>query len=197
MTKRNAELHSGNNVFEGGDTNWQSTYYQACKILLEAIGENLEEFFGEEHSSSIEETIEAAQDESAKAVKKTVSAYSVIWADKTSDEQTTLFAQASSWSLKRDGHKVTCPACSCDALLNGVAIAAPIIEMSNDEVIEKQEYQPSNFECVGCGLKISGLSQLIACGLGGSFTGTFNYDLGEYYMSNDPWQGYEPDFNEP
>jgi ribosomal protein L37AE/L43A len=41
-------------------------------------------------------------------------------------------------------------------------------------------WEESLFECVACGLKISGLSYLSACGLGDTYTGTFTYDAAEY-----------------
>jgi hypothetical protein len=40
---------------------------------------------------------------------------------------------------------------------------------------------PSAFECVACGLKISGLSKLSACGLGDAFVSTTNLSPAEFF----------------
>ena len=40
---------------------------------------------------------------------------------------------------------------------------------------------PSAFECIACGLKISGLSKLSACGLGDAFTSTTRMTPAEYF----------------
>jgi hypothetical protein len=52
---------------------------------------------------------------------------------------------------------------------------------------------PAHFECVACGLKVAGLSYLMAAGLGDGFTGTVTFDVGELYPQEPE---FEPDFNE-
>jgi hypothetical protein len=70
-------------------------------------------------------------------------------------------------------------------------------KIEDDLMVETQQYLPSKFECVACQLKIAGLSQLAACGLGDTYTATFTYDLADYYAPNDDYAGYEDDNNEP
>lgn len=66
---------------------------------------------------------------------------------------------------------------------------------------------PSSFECVACGLKISDLSKLSACGPGDAFTATSTSSPAEFFglhtedeldearaVSYEP--EWEPDFNE-
>jgi hypothetical protein len=67
---------------------------------------------------------------------------------------------------------------------------------------------PSTFECIACGLRISGLSKLSACGLGDAFTAKSIYSAADFFglytedeleeargeMPNYP--DYEEDFNE-
>ena len=40
---------------------------------------------------------------------------------------------------------------------------------------------PSTFECIACGLKISGYSKLSACDLADSFTSTTTSTIAEFY----------------
>ncbi len=53
-----------------------------------------------------------------------------------------------------------------------------------DDIIEKQNMKPSNFECVACGLKISGYSKLMHCGLADSFLETSSVDVRDYFNIN-------------
>jgi hypothetical protein len=78
-------------------------------------------------------------------------------------------------------------------------VTSPKKEIRDDTIVETQYYLPSNFECVACGLKITGLPQLSAAGLGDQYKATFEYDAGDYYTPeerDDRYEGYEPDFNE-
>lgn len=73
--------------------------------------------------------------------------------------------------------------------------------------MQKQMMLPSEFECVACGLKISGLSKLSACGLGDAFTSTSIMTPAEFFglytqqdLEEARAEGAEPqweeDFNE-
>ena len=198
MSKRNQELHSGTASFvDAGGASWIPNYYQACKVLLESMGDSLERFLGKEKADLAEAMIAADRDESAKSINKEINAHKMVWNGKNSDEQERIALQASTWAIRQVGHRVLCPACGCDAILSGSAIAAPLRSIAKDEITETQEYLPSRFECVACGLKISGLSQLSAAGLGDPYNATFTYDLNDIYVLEDDYGDYEPDFNEP
>jgi transcription elongation factor Elf1 len=100
------------------------------------------------------------------------------------------------WATKQDGHRVNCPACGCVALVNGTAIAPPTQQLEEDTIVERQQILPSRFECIACGLKISGLPQLHACGLGNPFTSTTRYSAADYYLELATEQFSEPDNND-
>ena len=196
--KRNAELHSGATPFEGVEgTGWHAKFYRSCIVLLKSMGYELEEFVGEDEGKVAEKLITAAKDETAKAVKGDVSAHQRVWNAKPEEERNRLSLSASTWATKQVGHRVKCPACASDALVKGEPVAAPHKTIKNDEITETQEYLPSLFECVACGLKISGLSRLNAINLGGRYKKTQVYDAGEYYAPPDDYQGFEDDNNEP
>jgi len=198
MSKRNEELHSGlTPLLNVSSSSWLPSYYKACAVLLASLGATLEQHFGTEEAKVAEALINAAADESAKAVAKSINAHKVVWSDKEDAEKKKLKSQSNTWATRRDGHRVTCPSCGCNALVTGTAISAPIKSIKEDEITETQQYLPNKFECIACGLKISGLSQLSVSGLGDAYKATFVYDAAEYYAPEDEYPEYEPDFNEP
>lgn len=195
--KRNAELHTGELAFEGvkGST-WQPRFYQTCEILLTSMGILLEEFVGKDEAEVATKLIDAAADESAKAVKGDVEAHKKVWNAKPEDERTTLQTQAAVWATRQNGHRVDCPSCASTALVIGEPVSAPTQKLDDDEIIETQEYLPTNFECVACSLKIAGLSRLAVVGLSDRYKKTQTYDAAEYYAPADDWSNYEDDNNE-
>lgn len=198
MNRRNEELHSGTTPFDSLKTSdWLPKYYQICKLLLQSMGNDLELLVGTDKASYAETLISAAQDETAKSTNKLIAAHKTIWETKSKDEQQKLADKATAWATKHDGHRVKCPSCNSDSLISGEASAPPIKSIKNDQITEVQQYLPSKFECVACGLKISSFSNLSACGLGDTYKATFSYDATEYYQSNDEYDEYEPDFNDP
>jgi hypothetical protein len=191
LNRRNEELHAGSTPFDGLKSNWLPTYYTTCSVLLESMGESLDLLFGAKEAKVAETLIAASKDESAKAVMKAIAAHQAMWESKDAKERAKLANQASTWATRQTGHRVICPACGNDALLAGAPISAPLRKLDGDLIVEMQEYLPAKFECVACQLKISGLSQLSACGLGGTFKATSTYDAAEYYAPADEYSEYE------
>jgi len=182
INKRNSELHSGALPFEGiGSSSWLPIYYSVCKVLVAEIGESLESLLGKQIAEEAELHIVALEDESAKSVKGTINAHKTIWGEKPDDEKTKLSKQAEILSTRHHGHRVNCPACNSVALVQGSSTGAPKTTVDEDGIIEKQTILPSSFGCVACGLKISGYSKLVACGLGNTYVSTNLYDAVEYF----------------
>lgn len=158
----------------------------------------LEAFVGDEEAKAAEELIAAAADKSAKDVKGDVEAHDKVWKSKDADDRKTLVKQAKVWSSRHAGHRVKCPACSSPALVFGRAVAAAKRKLEDDVIIEKQEYLPTHFECIACGLKVNTLAKLTVVDLADRFTNTHEYDAAEFYAPpQDEWDGYEDDNNEP
>jgi hypothetical protein len=196
--RRNTELHTGELAFDGiKGSAWQPRFYQACEVLLSSIGMTLEDFVGKDEAKVAQQLIAAAVDDSAKAVKGEVEAHKKVWLAKSEKDRSTLNAQASIWATRQAGHHVVCPACASQALVVGESVSAPIQRLNDGEITETQEYLPNQFECVACGLKISGLSRLTVVGLGDRYKNTQVYDAAEYYASTDDYSRYEEDNNEP
>lgn len=195
--RRNAELHSGEAAFEGvKGSSWQPRFYQTCQILLASMKLTLADFVGVEESKVADQIIAAAADETAKAVKGDVGAHQRVWLGKDETERNTLAAQAAVWATRQVGHRVVCPACSSQALVNGDPVAAPVQKLEGDVIVETQDHLPDRFQCIACALKIAGLSRLAVVGLGDRYKKTQTYDPAEYYAPQDEWAGYEDDNNE-
>ncbi|MCK1658535.1 hypothetical protein IVA90_13015 [Bradyrhizobium sp. 151] len=198
-SQRNAELHSGEIAFDGQKpSSWLGLFYKASKALLASVEKDLAFLFGDKEASTAEKLINAHADEAAKAVQGTISAHKVGWEKKEQSEREKLRSQADLWATRQRGHRVTCPACQSAALVLGDSISAPQKTIDGDVITEKQEHLPSRFECIACGMKIAGLSQLTAAGLGDVYVQAQSYDASEYYASPDQdMDGWEPDNNEP
>lgn len=196
--KRNAELHSGDPIFNGLPvSSWQPKYYRACLILLATMQLKLEDYIGGVEAATATKLIAAAADDSAKAVKGDVTAHATVWTSKGKEEQDSLIGQAQAWALRHVGHRVKCPSCNSVALVGGEPIGSPHTKLSDDEIVETHEFLPTHFECVACGLKISGLSKLDVMKLGDRFKKTSTYSAAEFYAPDNEYEGYDDDNNEP
>lgn len=194
---RNAELHTGETPFDGlQPSTWQPAFFKATKALLVSMGMELAELFGPQEASTADKLIAAAADEKAQAAKGDVAAHAKLWGEKSDAERQSLSESAKVWATRQAGHRVSCPACSSNALLYGEPISSPVQTLEDEQIVERQEYLPSQFECIACGLKVSGLSRLSAIGLGDRFTRTEFYDPADFYSPEDRYYGYEEDNNE-
>lgn len=197
LARRNEELHSGGTPFDALTIDaWQPIYYEACTILLKSMRSTLAALVGANNAKTAGAMVRAANAKSAKAVAKAVNAHRLSWESKDREEREKLVAQAAVWATKQAGHRVACPACASPALIFGGPTSPPLVRLEDDWIVETQEFLPSRFECIACGLKIGGLAHLHACGLGNPYKSTSAYEPIEYYAEKDPSAYYEPDFNE-
>ena len=195
VARRNEELHTGGLPCDRlGTSEWLPGFYKACRAILDVMAESLEDLFGPEEAVAAIQLIDAAEDKSGQAVRERIHAHQQRWNGHTSEEREQASLQAGVWATKQDGHRVDCPACGSAAIVTGSAISPPHTELKDGDVTETQQFLPSKFECVACALKISGLSSLMAAGVGDSYTSTHVYDPAEYFLSEEDF--YEPDFNE-
>lgn len=195
---RNAELHSGNSPYEGlSQSSWLPNFYKACSVLLKTMEKELADLIGDDAAELASKLISAALDDAAKAVSGKIKSHKAVWDEKEKADKEKLAKQAEVWATKHVGHRVDCPACGSLAILQGEPIYAPTTTLEDDTIIEKQRYLPNKFECIACGLKISGLSHLSQAGLGDVFINKNEYDAAEYYAPEEDWSEYEDDNNEP
>ena len=207
LKRRNAELHSGELVFaELGNSKWLPNFYLALRTLLAVMEKELEDILSDPEGA--QSMIDAFEDKAAKAVDQDIKAHRKVWSNKSDREREAAVGQAQSRATRHVGHRISCPACKSPAILQGSPSGTVSTEFSNGEglVIQRQTMLPKSFECIACGLKISGLSKLAACGLGDAFTGKDVYSAAEFfelYTEEELEQAraeavpeYEPDFND-
>jgi hypothetical protein len=208
IERRNAELHSGEIAFsKNSRSEWLPKYYKACSILLKSLNKSLNDFV--KNAEKAQELIDSLDESSVKSVMMSIQAYQKVWSDKSSDEKSAAQARADTWATRDQGHRVKCPACNSTALVKGTNIGTPSDLIEEDLITQRQTMTPSSFECVACGLKISGFSKLVACGLGDTFTQTSTYTAAEFFslyteddLDSAREEGrqerhlYEDDFNE-
>ncbi len=197
VERRNAELHSSETAFAGLKTSsWLPTFFRACNVLLAALEMKPEDFWGADEAKLAQGFIDADVDEIGKAVLKQIAAHKSVWDAKDEPDQKKAIAQAEVWATRQSGHRVDCPACATTALVYGDPVSAPQQSMEDDVIKERQEYLPSRFECIACGLKVSGLSHLSAAGVGDIYVQTSFYTPSEFYELEDPADYWEDDNNE-
>jgi hypothetical protein len=178
--RRNAELHSGEEVFASlGTSAWLPKYYTSCGVLLQSMGKSLGDLFDDPKTA--EEMVASLHDTAAKAVAQDIEAHKQIWQGKNHDERKASLAQAVAWASRHAGHRATCPACGSPALVRGSSRGVVTTEVGEDVILQRQTVLPSSFECVACNLKIAGLSKLSACGLGDVFTATSTSSAAEFF----------------
>lgn len=198
INRRNEELHSGDLAFDNPDPAWQQRYYDACIVLLGFLEKELVDLLGEDEAKIAEDMVAALSDEQAVKVKADIASFKRVWDTKPESERRNLAEVASLRANRQLGHRVDCPSCASPALLKGRPTSQPSIEIDELDVIERQEFLPTHFECVACGLKISGYTKLHASDLGATYRATTRTRAIEYFGAYEDYEdyGYEPDYNE-
>jgi hypothetical protein len=182
FARRNSEVHTGNLPFENmGSSSWLPMFYAVSSVLVLLIGESLESLFGAETATRAIEEIAALQDDTAKAVRGTISAHKTVWEQKSDSDKASAQKLAETTSIRHYGHRTPCPACACTALMQGKAAGAAKRTVDEHGIVERQVMRPEAIYCVACGLKISGYSKLLSAGLGDTFISTSHYDAMEYF----------------
>lgn len=202
--KRNAELHTGDAVFSAsGTSRWLPRFYQAYKVLLASMGRELSDLIPD--ATQAEAMIDSLKDATAKSVQQDITAHAKVWSNKSVNEKEALILQAKTWATRHTGHRVQCPSCGSPSLLQGGPSGSVSTQVNDGEVVQRQTMLPATFECVACGLKISGFSKLTACGLGDAFTSKTTYTAAEFFElytedeleeARNEVPDFEPDFNE-
>ena len=206
--RRNLEVHSGQLPFMTISTNeWLPKFYSACRVLLNSMDKELSDLFSESAVVQAKAQIESLEDTARLTVKQDIENHKKAWLAKELEYQNEASSQAMLWAKPSSGHRAKCPACGSNALIQGAATGAISIKLQEDNIVQRQSLFPSSFECIACGLRITGLSKLSACGLGDVFFATYTYTVAEYFelYTEDELEEarataidnfYEPDYNE-
>ena len=203
IERRNREFHSGELAFVNlGTSEWLPRFYTACKVLLQSMDKELEDLITDPTIAM--NLISEYNNTAASRVKHDIEAHKQVWLNKSSQEKHVASEQAAHLANRHDGHRVQCPACNSQALLQGDPSGTVVTEVIGDELKQRQTMLPASFACTACDLRISGYSNLSASGLGDAFTATYAYSVAEFYdlYTKDELEEevnkilYEPDFNE-
>lgn len=204
---RNSEVHSGRSAFETNDlTELLPRFYLVCSMLMDSMGREISDICM--NSKAIEAAIQSHQDTTAQSVRDKIEKFRCQWLQTPEDQREQLINKANECATSSSGHVVSCPSCESRSLLQGDEIAPDRIEIVDDNIVARKTMLPSSFECVACGLQITGYSRLSKCGLGDQFTATVRRTAGEYFgliPEEEIWNyvremeaeaAYEVDYNE-
>lgn len=195
LDRRNDELHSGADAFADYPPNiWLSQFYRACQSLAIVLGESLESLFGPEEAAAAQETLQESRDKVKALVQGKIASFRKVFEDKNETDRAALAASAIEEGKKlayQRHHRVTCPACTCSATVQGETFGNEKVTNEDDLIVVRQPVAPRKFECSACGLKLSGYAQLEEAGLGGHYTRRTEYFPDEYYNLIDP-ANYDP-----
>ena len=190
VNRRNEELHTGAAAFEEYPSKtWLPGFYQACDVLAKSIGESLDSLFGAEQASVATEVLSATEEDIKKRVLDLISEMTRIFDAKSSEEKKRLAQEAANELdalVHRRHHRVLCPACKCDAALQGDTFGSERVSVEDEMIFVRQSVSPRNFACGACGLKLQGYAELHVAQLGGQYTRTTKYSPEEYYGLVDP-----------
>ena len=185
VNRRNEELHTGSAAFEQYQPReWLPGFYRVSRNLAEAIGESLENLFGNEEAGVAQETLAENENDTRQRVRSAIAAYARVFREKPEPER-----QAAAEHAEKQGkdlayqrhHRVTCPACECIATVQGKTFGNEHTTHEEDTIKVRQPVYPTSFSCSACGLQLTGYTELNAAGLGGHYTRTTAYTPEEYY----------------
>jgi transcription elongation factor Elf1 len=190
INRRNAEFHSAEAAFENYPSKqWLPSFYHACSSLVEVLKETLESLLGKEQAGIAAEILKQSKDSVQIRVSVSIANHKKAFEVKAPDERETLTEAARKQTAKlvyERHHKVSCPACGSDAVVEGDAFGSEKLDHEDDEIVVRQSVSPRIFNCFACGLKLSGYAELDAADLGGTYTRRTTLSPEEYYGLIDP-----------
>ncbi len=189
---RNEELHSGGTPFDGFTTAaWLADYYRLCKLLLSALGRDLDELFGPEQAKAADQMISGAAEQLVSEVNEYVAERKRWFKAQPKDDRQQLREAGAAWIKKREGEAwaphlmaktMECPACKRPAWMTGEFVRSGEPIAREDAIVQEIVKIPTHLECPVCGLQIHGHGRLHAIGLGGLFTGELREDPVSYFQ---------------
>jgi hypothetical protein len=190
VNRRNAELHSAEAAFDNYPSKqWLPSFYHSCSSLADALGESLENLLGREQARIAAEVLQQSKDSALGRVKTAIAAYRRVFDEKAPTERKAATEGARTLVEKlvhEHHHKVACPACGSDAVVEGDPFGHEKLSHEGGNIIVRQSVSPRIFNCPACGLKLTGYAELDAADLGGTYTRRTNFSPEDYYGLIDP-----------
>ena len=185
VNRRNEELHSGAAAFESySPNNWLTGLYKSCRALSTSMGESLETLLGEEEANIANRILAEDRSNTTEQVRKKIASHRDVFATKLPDGQA--FARSEAEKIGNtlayeNHHRVSCPACSAVATVQGQTFGKERVTEEDGEFIVRQAVFPMSFYCPACGLKLNNYAELEAANLGGRYSRRTSYTPAEYY----------------
>ena len=207
--RRNEELHSGGAAFlEYNQDRWIGGFYKACQVLLEAMGETMDNLFGRVRAQEAETLIREGEATVKKNVMDRISARKKIYEenlviDKVRIAKAIEDSHRNLDTLSHQGyHIVDCPCCGNKACIHGHESINSHEQIQEDEVIVKKDVIPDFFYCHVCGLRLTSYAELQAAELPLHYTNTYNYDPVDFFgidveeiIGSDAYQDYIAEYS--
>jgi hypothetical protein len=158
VNRRNDELHTGAAAFEEYPSRrWLPGFYRACQALATAMNESLESLFGPEEAKVAAEILKEMQNEVRQRVQSAVAAHRKVFETKSEEDKQTAAdgAKTEADRLARlRHHRVVCPACGCDATVQGEPFGTEHVSHEDDGSITiRQAVSPRSFSCSACSFR--------------------------------------------
>ncbi len=157
---RNQYLHSPDYPFHVPLTDWQSDFWRVVSVLLLHQESNLGDFLGEAEAMSAAQIISDAKTGTCIAVRGRMEKHRNGFMSKSPSEQAWLRERATVRRQRVEGSYwegdatlgVVCPACGCDAVLWGMAMACDDDFPDQSQGPVEVEMASSEFICSACDL---------------------------------------------
>jgi hypothetical protein len=176
LNRRNEELHTGASTFADYPAGqWLAGFYRTCGNLCAAMGETLDNLFGQEEANVARETLIENENDVKQRVKSQIAAYAKVFEGKPPAERDAAKTEAEAAGAelaKQRHHRVTCPACKCVATVQGMPFGKEMVAHDDDEIVIRQAVRPTSFACAACGLRLSGCAELSVAGIGNQYMRT-------------------------
>lgn len=181
---RNQHLHSADIPYEQVKPSaWIARYFEVCKILNDFVGRSMEEYFGAELAGLGNQHISTLGEEVSGEVKRRIEEHIKIF--RAMGEQDQAAAQGAAAVATRIGRpnsdSRTCPACGSSGFLGGAPVRELEPTFSDGELLVERQFLATDYECLGCGLVLKGLSQIVHAGIEPHFSISESTSLHELY----------------
>jgi len=142
LNRRNEELHTGTAAFEQYQMQqWIVGFYRCCSVLCSELQETLETLLGPEQADIAAQILNDSTKEVKQKVQNKIASHRGVFESYEDDKKSSAKESASEDVKKlvyQRHHKVTCPACSSDAVVEGPAFGLESVEYVEDEIVTKQ-----------------------------------------------------------
>ncbi|HEY6342028.1 MAG TPA: hypothetical protein VIY49_11090 [Bryobacteraceae bacterium] len=192
---RNRELHSGEPVFDAYPTRlWLAEYYRVCKILLLAVGKELDDMLGRDEAAGAEQMVGEMEKQTQKEALDLIARARESFENLPEEEREhrrAVGGEKASQSKRLSGTTVDCPACGAKAVIAGKRTGSSEPRLRQDVIVQEHAFIPVKLSCPTCGLSLEGYGLLHAAGLGGQFSAIEEHDPVEFH-GIDPYELVDP-----